>query len=298
METSNMIDEVEEISEIENREEKIKKLLQDLTDGKRSLSYSALREFRESPQDYIDYALREKVQTEAMLLGTVTHCLVWEPKEFNKRYTVMDDAKICCEISGDDWQDAGKKPRSTTKYKEWKAEFIKAHAGLNIISLKIATSAKFMAKCVLANRSARIVIAQCKEFEKKISWEYKNFRFTGYLDGCGEKAIADLKVMKAAKAKKAQRTIIDNWYYGQLAMYQLGWLMKRIPSYIICVDRKGGVSVHLLENKLIDTGIKEYEDAVDQFNLCLFKDRFAESFDFWSELKSGIYIMEKPAFMF
>jgi hypothetical protein len=295
METTNMIDEVEEITEIENREEKIKKLLQDLADGKRSLSYSALREFRESPQDYIDYALREKVQTEAMLLGTVTHCLVWEAKEFEKRYTVMDDTAICKKLVD---EKGSKSPRATNDYKAWKEQFYTDHAGLNIISLKIANTAKFMAKAVLSNRAARIVIAQCTEFEKKISWEYKNFKFTGYIDGCGDKAMADLKVMKAAKAKKAQRTIIDNWYYGQGAMYQVGWLMKRIPFYNICVDRKGGVSVHLLENKLIDTGIKEYEDAVDQFNLCLFKDRFAESFDFWSELKSGIYIMEKPAFMY
>lgn len=295
METANMIDEVEEISEIENREEKIKKLLQDLADGKRSLSYSALREFRESPQDYIDYALREKVQTEAMLLGTVTHCLVWEAKEFEKRYTVMDDTAICKKLVD---EKGSKSPRATNDYKAWKEQFYNDHAGLNIISLKIVNSAKFMAKAVLSNRAARIVINMFDEFEKKISWEYKNFSFTGFIDGVGPKAMGDLKVMKSAQSRKAQRAIIDNWYYGQGAMYLVGYLQKQIPYYNICVDRKGGVSVHLIEAKLINHGIEEYETLVDNFNLALYKERFAESYDFWSELKSGVYIMEKPAFMY
>lgn len=295
METNNLIEEIEDVEIIEDRETKIKNLLSALMAGEKSLSYSALREFRESPNAYIEYALKEKKQTDAMLLGVVVHCLVWEPQNFGSKFTVMDDTEICNKLIN---EKGAKSPRATNDYKAWKADFLAKNTDKQVIDLKVHNMAKFMANAVLKNRAARKVISQCTEFEKKIAWEYDNFKFTGYIDGCGDKALADLKIMKTANARKAQRTIVDNWYYGQIAMYLIGWLQKRVPSFIIAVDRKGEVSVHELHPKLIDQGIADYDTLIEGFNKALLKDLFDHSYDFWAERWDGIYIAEKPAFMY
>lgn len=294
METNNLIDEVEDIEIIEDRETKIKNLLAALMAGEKSLSYSALREFRESPNAYIEYALKEKKQTEAMLLGVVVHCLVWEPQTFDAKYIVMDDTEIYQKLIAG----GSKSPRLTNDYKAWKSDFLAKNTEKQVIDMKVHKAAKFMASAVLRNRAARKVISQMTEFEKKIAWEYDNFKFTGYIDGCGPKIVGDLKVMKSANARKAQRTIVDNWIYGQAAMYLIGWLQKRLPFYVIAVDRKGEVSVHRLHDKLIDQGITDYDTLINGFNTALLKDRFGESYDFWADYGDGIYIADKPAFMY
>lgn len=284
-------DEVQEIVIIENRDQKIERLIADLMSGEKSLSYSAMKAFRESPNDFIEYALREKKQTDAMFLGTVVHCLVLEPEKFAERYMIMDDAEICLQIGG-------AKPRATTKYKEWKAEFYAACGDkYQVVSSVIYKAAKFIADTVKNNRASRKVLAMCTESEQAIEWEYKNFRFRGFIDKIGEKCIIDLKLVKDAQAKKAQRTIIDMWYHGQAAMYLTAKEIM-IPYYIICVDRKGGVSVHKLHKHLIEHGFEEYENLVLKFNECLLKERFDESFDFWAEQWDGIYIADKPAYMY
>lgn len=285
-----IIEEVEEVLIISDRQQKVDQLISDLLDGTKTLSFSSLKAFRNSPADFIDYCFREKKQTDAMLLGTLIHCLVLEPEKFAERYTVMDDTEIMAQLS-----DSGN-PRNTKIYKEWKANFIATCVG-DTITLKQAQQAEIIAGNITHNKAAKKILNLCPVREKKITWQYKNFGFTGYYDLGGEKIRADIKKVPDASPRAAQQTIIKMWYHGQAGMYLTAEHIK-LPFYIICADAKGGVSVHKIDKSLIDHALEEYSTIVDKFNECLLKENFNQSYDFWAESYDGIYTCDKPAYLY
>lgn len=56
------------------------------------------------------------------VIGSVTHMAVLEPQFLEQHYFILDDTKIVAEIGGGN-------PRSTTRYKDWKAGQLAANAG-------------------------------------------------------------------------------------------------------------------------------------------------------------------------
>lgn len=254
------------------------------------LSFSSLKAFKESPSSFMEYKMAKKESTPAMLYGSMLHCLVLEPQDFDKRYLCLDDQDIIAQIGG-------AKPRATTKYKEW-YQTSAAEAGDRIIvETNDYLAAKITASNVLHNRASAKVLDLGWEREKPMDWEFKNFMFKGFIDGKGTKAIFDLKTCTDAAPKKFQRDIINNSYYLQAAMY-LYAVGEDLPYYIIAVDGKGGVSVHKLEPRLIEHGMKEYNDLLDRFNECILKDQFDQSYDFHSDRYDGTFICEKPGYLY
>ena len=287
---SELIEEVEEALIISDWDAKVEQLMHDLNTGTKKLSFSSIKAFRNSPRDFLDYQFRPKEQTDAMKLGVVIHCLVLEPEKFDEKYTIMDDSKKVEEIGGGN-------PRNTNLYKEWKANFLASAAG-EVIPLKMYQQAQIISGNILNNRASAKVLSICDGIsEEHIEWDYKNFKFHGYIDKSGSKAICDIKLVPDASPRKAQRTIIDMWYHGQAAMYTTGKGV-RLPYYILCADRKGGVSVHKIHKSLLDHGLEEYSNIIDKFNDCLFKENFGMSYDFWAESYDGIFIVDKPAYLY
>lgn len=275
---------------IEGRQDKVNAIVMKLLRHEDKLSYSSLSSFWESPKDFIDYKLKQKVQTPAMVFGSMLHCLVLEPETFESKYHCIDDKDIVAQIGGGN-------PRNTKLYREWK-EVALIEAGERIlVSDKDYRDAKIMANNIKYNRASYKILANHSEREKPIEWEFENFLFKGVIDLDGEKSMADLKMVPDASHRKAQQTILRNGYYLQGAMYLTGIDAKK-PYYIICVDKKGGVSVHLLEQHLIDDGVELYTKLVKQFNLCILEERFNESYDFWADRHDGIHVCEKPAYMY
>lgn len=287
---SELIEEVEEVLILEDRQSKIDKLIADLMSGEKQLSFSSIKAFRNSPADFLDYQFREKKQTDAMLLGRIIHCLVLEPDTFKDKYTIMDDSEIMAQLS-----ESGN-PRNTKIYKEWKSTFLAQCTG-DTITFKMHQQAEIIAGNILHNRAAKKILDLCPKREQHIEWTYKNFNFHGYYDGGGEKARLDVKKVPDASPRKALRTIIEMWYHGQAAMY-LTAEGVRLPFYIICADAKGGVCVFKIDKSLIDHALEEYSTIIDKFNECLLKENFNQSYDFWAESYDGIFIADKPAYMY
>lgn len=275
---------------IPDRQSKVESLISRLMTHETHLSYSALKCFKDSPTDFIQYKFREKKQTDAMLFGILVHCLILEPGTFKERYCIMDDRDICVNIGG-------AKPRGTNKYKEWKELFVYENEGKTIVSIEDYNIANLVANNVKHNRASAKVLGMCPIHELSVTWEYKNFVFKGFIDGKGEKAVFDIKTCKDANTKKFQRDAISMSYYLQAAMY-LTAIGQKLPYYIIAVDKKGGVSVHRLHKHLIEHGLEEYERLCDQFNRCIISDGFDQSYDFWSEQYDGIHVLDKPAYLY
>lgn len=254
------------------------------------LSFSSLKAFSQSPATFMEYKLEKREPTDAMLFGSMLHCLVLEPQDFDKRYLCLDDQDICNSIGG-------AKPRATKQYKEWKAITLAEAGDREVVQTNEYIAAKIIASNVLHNRASAKVLDMCWQHELPIEWEFKNFMFRGFIDGKGEKAKFDLKTCPDAEPKKFHRDIINNKYYLQGAMYTYA-IGENVPYYIIAVDRVGGVSVHKLEDRLLEHGMKEYNDLLDRFNECILKDEFDRSYDFWSTRFDGTFICEKPGYLY
>lgn len=254
------------------------------------LSFSSLKAFKESPASFIEYKLAKREPSDAMLFGSMLHCLVLEPQDFENRYLCLEDGDICAQIGG-------AKPRATKAYKEWYQVTISEAGEREIVATNDYLSAKIIASNVLHNRASAKVLDKGWEHEKPIEWEFKNFMFKGFIDGKGDKVVFDLKTCSDASPTKFHREIISNSYYLQAAMY-LYAVGENLTYYIIAVDRKGGVSVHKLEDRLIEHGMVEYNKLLDRFNECILKDDFDKSYDFWSDRFDGSFICEKPGYLY
>jgi hypothetical protein len=158
-------------------------------------------------------------------------------------------------------------------------------------------AAQIAANNILYNRASSKVLAMAETKEKPVEWEYKNFKFRGFIDGDGGKAMFDLKTCPDAKPEKFQREIMNRGYYLQAAMY-LYAIGQVKDYYIIAVDKKNGVSVHKLEMALIEHGMTEYEELLNKFNHCILTDSFDQSYDFYSQRFDGIFMCEKPAWAY
>ena len=262
------------------------KIMQKLMAHESHLSYSSLSAFGESPKDFIDYKLRKAEPTDSMAYGSMLHCLILEPGDFENRYLALDDSEICDEIGG-------AKPRATKSYKEWYAI---QEAGLNgriMVSPVEYRHAKAVAGNVRYNRASRAILEMCPRRELPIEWEYQNFLFKGFIDLDGDSAIADIKSCADASPKKFQRDIVNMDYHLQAAMYVRG-CGKPKDFYHIAVDKKGGVSVHLMDKYLLEAGMERYENLIQRFNECILCDGWDQSYDFWSPRIDGLFKADKP----
>lgn len=265
-----------------SREDFILKLISDFNSGEAKLSYSALSKFKRSPKSFIDYKIEKSEQTDAMLLGSVVHCLVLEPKQFANKY--ISDKNICEDIGG-------AKPRATTKYKEWKA----SQENITVISEDVYITSKLMADAVLNNEASKWVLSQCNEFETKVEFNYNGISFISYLDAKGN-VLCDLKICADAEPKKFQRDIVNMNYHLQAGTYTVA-NAEVLPYFIIAVDRNCGVSVHELEEDFVTYGMDVFNKLVNEFKECLANNEFHKSFEYRSQTDKGTYIMSKPPYL-
>lgn len=279
------------MEQLQTRNDLIQGIVNKLISQESHLSYSSLSQFKDSPKSFIDYKLKTFVQTDAMIYGSMVHCLILEPTEFENRYYVINDLEICSEIGG-------AKPRATNKYKEWysEQEATATQQGKQIVEYSDYQSALLQSLNVRHNAAAKSVMNKIIETEKKIEWEDKNFKFRGVIDGDGS-VIVDLKSCADASPRKFQRQIIEMDYHLQAALYLKGLGVNK-PYYIIAFDKNNGVSVHQLTETLLTHAMKEVDTLLDQFNKCILEDGFNKSYDFYSERFDGAYYCDKPAYLY
>lgn len=264
------------------REQFILDLIKQFKDGTATLSYTAISKFKRSPKSFIDYKLEDKEQTDAMQLGSLVHCFVLEPKEFDNRY--VSDKTKCEEIGG-------AKPRATNAYKDWKASL----KDITVITEDNYLLSKAMSEAVLNNEASKRILAMCDKFETKVEFTHNGLKFVSYIDANGE-IIIDLKICADAEPRKFHRDIVNMGYYLQSGTYTLA-VQEVLPYYIIAVDRNCGVSVHEMEEDFVNFGINEFDRLTKEFNKCIEANDFHQSFEYRSQTDVGTYIVSKPPYL-
>lgn len=238
----------------------------------KSLSFSSLKAFCQSPRHFYRYKT-EKTTTEAMMKGVRFHMAILEPDKFNDKYWILDDEEICNKIGG-------AKPRATAKYKEWKDKEIELNSGKELIN-------KDEFDLLMSTRDYLYICSATKDLldgliykEKSFEYEFDGFLISGKIDGEGNDYLLDLKHVADASFKKIRWIIEDMMYHMQGSIYCNA--VKKKNYYLIFVDNSINVTVVKLTQDKLTEGFLIFTTALENFRTCIEEDKFYFSYEFYN----------------
>lgn len=252
-------------------------LLQQLSDGTKKLSHSSFNKFFESPFHFLQYFLEKKEPTPAMMLGTLVHSIILEPDTFDEKYIVLPKCNLAtsvgkamlaeCELEANG--------RKIIRYDAWE------------------TATKIKIGCY-KNKPALDILMQITETEKKISFDWYGWQWTGFIDGIGESIILDVKKVKSANPWAFRSSFFRLGLHRQAFLYMIGSeSFKKRTFYNLVVDEVGGVSVHRVDSSCLDFAEKELKTHLLYLKECILLDRWSENYDFYSPEENGIFSISK-----
>jgi hypothetical protein len=181
------------------------------------VNWSTIKTIGTSPKHYLWALANPRTDTDALRLGRVTHCLVFEPDQFNARYTVAprfngamnDDTAIARGYDGG---------------KQAKAAWLANIGTREPVAADDYANAHGMARAVQADPVAGPIVMSGWS-ERKIEWMDNGIECRGrvdHLNGC----LADLKTTRSLVS--FERDLVKFGYHAQLAWYSDGLASARI----------------------------------------------------------------------
>ena len=202
---------------------------------------------------YIDKELEPMKQTPAMILGSLVHCMVLTPDDFEHEFFVMPDLNF-----------------RTNEGKAAKQEILAANVGkMSVTDEQIAIAQK-MRESIMSNpEAARLLEPMKKELAFFWTCPFSNLNFKAKLDGSGGTHFIELKSAISAEPGTFQRQCYNMNYDLSLAHYRQGisHVMGCEPkAYFIVVEKTPPYicQVYLAGDSLFETGHTKWLDAVNK----------------------------------
>ena len=259
-------------SEGERRE-----MIERIQSGNFHLSFSALYAFSVSPSAFLNYKCGETKTTNAMLLGSVLHCLVLEESEFKNRYMIGPDAPLNTAPGKNEWAefieqhtsavfDRNKQGTAQLPKKDELFNLFKTETGMELIPSAIHEDAKRRAKTLVNNPACRKVFNQITQTEAALpeDFEVNGIKFRGRIDGIGDKIILDLKNMPSAVADRAIGSVFARKLTWQMYLYDEAFGGGRTP-YILAVDGNSECCAIALSDNHLSRAKIEVRQMVTKF---------------------------------
>lgn len=207
-----------------------------------------------------------------MILGSMVHCLILEPSEFQKRYTYAEfDLR-------------------TKAGKEWACT---VPEGMEIVNEELYQKAYRMAGAICASNSASKLISLCTEFESVVHWDVNGVQCRSKLDGIGtttsgKTVVVDLKTTVDASPESFAKSIVNYRYHVQAAFYMDA--IQADSFAFICVENTApyNAAVYQLDADSIDIGRAEYMADLEVYKRCLQTDE-------WPGYDDTIQLLSLPA---
>ena len=215
---------------------------------KNNLSYSALSQFKKSPNHLLAYWNNEFKTTDAMQFGSLVHKLILQPDTFGDDFAVFEGARR----AGKAWQEFSQTNQDKTIIKQSELD-----AANNILNNAMKHD---IVKTMLENATAK---------ELELNWKHKEVNFKGFADILttyeGKQCVVDIKTTTDA-GKRFERDLYYNDYKMQLAMYQ-DQFGKYCEAYIIAIETTTpfNVQVYKLDDSLLFKGWMDYDYLTEKF---------------------------------
>ena len=171
--------------------------------GKPHLSYSSLKYALGDMRLWEMYMRGQlKKESEALTFGSMYDMLLFEPEKAHEQYIVLDDSSILADIGG-------KYPRSTKRYKEWKATWTQENEGKEVVSQEDWKRAQEMIQR----------LKDCGLYDKRFAGGKYQVEFNvdingvplkGFLDCLQDDSIID---SKSARSIEKFRYDVNSWSY-------------------------------------------------------------------------------------
>ena len=246
-------------------------LVEKIEAGDITLSFSSFKEFAKSPRHFIRYKLKDKKQTDAMVFGSMVHCSILEPDEFDKRYVV-----------------APKVDRRTKAGKMEYALFLEGVGDKEVVQAKDFEDAKRMGDAVRKNEPGRFLVDRMEEKEVGITWEFGGFDWRGFIDGENDHLLVDLKTTADATPRKLGWSIRDMRYHWQPAFYRMAPGRSHKIPFILAVDRNCNVTCVEFSDADIRVAQDQIEWYLTKFHQCIAMGDWHKSYDFYAG-RDGFY---------
>lgn len=171
--------------------------------GKPHLSYSSLKYALGDMRLWEMYMRGQlKKESEALTFGSLYDMLLFEPEKAHDTYFVLSDDDIVADIGG-------KYPRSTKRYKEWKAEQTEANVGKELASQEDWKKAHEMIQR----------LKDCGLYDKRFAGGKYQVEFNVDIDGVPLKGFLDCLQDDCIIDSKSSRSIdkfrydVNSWSY-------------------------------------------------------------------------------------
>lgn len=272
--------------EVLEKEKGFEALVESILLGEKSLSYSSLSQFLNSPKEF-KKSKTDPEQTKAMEEGKEFHMACLEPEKFLETYYVFDDTAKCEELI----KEGAKSPRSTAKYKEWKAEELAKYTGKTPLPLDDYNMYLAMSETLMTDPDTRDLMLGLthKEFNFEIEYDWAKIR--GSIDGKGEGNFlekfgfeghytADLKKVGTATWDKIKWDIKRKNYHLQGALYSYVNLSKH--HFLIYIDKDLRTLVVKLTQASLEEGMSRFEFGLEKFHECAETNQWNRSNGFFT----------------
>jgi hypothetical protein len=200
------------------------------------------------------YKKENPTQTEAMIFGSVLHCLVLTPEIFATEFAILP---VC--------------DRRTKEGKEVYANFVASSGDKQVISLDFFEQATSMRNAIFGHKLASQLLRN-GEAEKSFFWTDERTKMLckcrpDYLRDDG--ICIDVKSTNDASFRSFQKSIFDFRYHVQAAYFSDGVEAatgSKVTDFVLIVVEKEppyGIMVYILDDNAIEKGREEYRKNLD-----------------------------------
>ena len=212
-----------------------------------------------------------------MAFGSLIHCLLLQPNEFNNQFAVMSNID-----------------RRTKDGKAAYEAFLLSAEGKEVITEEQYEEANNLVNKVISEPHIAQAIQNCNRFEHEWRADINGIPFRGFFDGEADDYILEVKTANDASPKTIINDFYNRQYHIQAGLYsQVS--AKPIKYLIIETTSPFNIVLADADHAFVDYGMKEAVKNINAFKVCLENNMFDMGYEF--HMDEGHFTIGLPSWI-